>query len=134
MSITWIISSCYWHGLTLVLRSKEQGKAYLAECGRWLASGALDLACWFTGGAHDGCCCSWKSCGGEKKVVAAGHGWCWSSRYYFEWLDQKGNMLLLLVVSYWPKVMPFTVVLPRLMAVLPWKEMKMVFRLVFLLV
>jgi glycopeptide antibiotics resistance protein len=30
--------------------------------------------------------------------------------------------------------MPFTVVLPRLMAVLSWKEMKMVFGLVFLLI
>lgn len=38
------------------------------------------------------------------------------------------------MVSYWLKVMPFTVVLPRLMAVLSWKEMKMVFGLVFLLI
>ena len=56
----------------------------------------------------------------------------WGRRgsYCWTWLVLE-FILLLLMASCWMKVVLLTIMLPRLMVVLSWKEKKMVLRLVF---
>lgn len=93
------------------------------------------MALWFVGGVHGRGCCCWRSCSEEGDIVIIEHDWCWGSCCCLEWLIQKEKrllvvvLLLLLVVSCRMKVVLLMLMLPRLMAVLSWKEKKMLPRL-----